>query len=387
MTRRGLLAWCSAAALTACSGGGGATAPLTGVPSPRTTGPLRRPEDAGAVGDGRTDDTAALQRVLAELRPQERLELTAGRTYLHSDVLVVGVPDVLVLGGGTLLAADESRSSLQVEADRVTVQDVRLAVRSTTRRWDAPAQHRLYVGAHTGVVLERVQVTGSAAAGVFLAGATDFLLADLAVSDTRADGVHLTGGSARGTVRAPHISRSGDDAVAVVSYLGDGALCHDIAVSHPRVDTTTGGRGLTVVGGEDVSYTDIDVRGSAAAAVYVACEGDPYNTFPTRRVQVRGGTVQGANTDAEIDHGSVLVYSGRAGGQVADVDIRDLRISGTRPSASRQVGVISLTGPASGVRLTGLEVEAAPQPFTSTSPDCCAAAGWTVAGRQQSVTS
>jgi hypothetical protein len=376
--------------LAACSSGQGGTQPSqapVAAPPPGPPRTVRRPEDSGAVGDGRADDTAALQRALAALQPGEALELGEGRTYLHADVLVVAVPGVRLQGAGTLLATRESRSSLKVLADDVEVQDVTLAVRSTSRRWDAPDQHRLYVGPHRGTALRRVHVTGSAAAGVFLAGASGFTLTEVEVADTRADGIHMTQGSHDGTVQSPRISRSGDDGVAVVSYLQDGAVCHDIAVTAPRVQTTTGGRGLSVVGGEDVSYSDIDVSASAAAGVYLACEGEPYNTYPTRRVTVRGGRVDRANTDADIDHGAVLVYSGRSGGDVRDVEVSGLDLTATRASASRQVGVIADAGPTSGVRLSDLTVAGSPEPFTSTPAGLGTVTGWRVDGRARDVTS
>lgn len=389
MTRRRALA------LGAGLGAGGALTGLAGCSAdsrpprsdrapaaPTPSGPVRRVEQYGATGDGRTDDTAALQRALAAVRPGERLLLAEGRTYLHADVLVLAVPGVLLGGAGTLLATREDRSALQVEAADVTVADLTLAVRSTTRRWDAPAQHRLYVGRRPGVVLSRVSVTGSAAAGVFLAGSTGFRVEDVSVADTRADGVHLTQGARDGVVVSPRTARTGDDGVAVVSYLQDGAVCGQIEISRPRVDTTRGGRGISVVGGEDVTYTDIDVRGSAAAGVYLACEPDPFNTAPTRRVRVLRGTVAGANTDTRIDHGAVLVYAGSTTNGVTDVEVRDLVVSGVRTSASRQVGVIGST---SGVRLLGLAVQGAPTPFTSTERGCCQTSGWKVDGRAREV--
>ena len=348
----------------------------------------RTVEDFGAKGDGRTDDTAALQRALEGVAVGGTLALTRGRTYLHSDVLTLTVADVVLTGGGTLLATEEERSALRIEADGVTLDGVTLGVRATTRRWDAPDQHRLYVAPGRGLVVRKVTVTGSAASGVFLAGVADFRLEDITVKDTRADGIHLSQGSRNGRVLRPRLSGTGDDGVAVVSYLQDGAPCRDIRVDNPVVRGTRGGRGISVVGGEDVTYTDIDVEGSRAAAVYVACEGEPYFTAPSRRVRVVGGAVRGANTDVEIDHGSVLVFAGREGGEVADVEISGLEVSASRPSASWQVGVVTTAGTVSGLRFDDLVLDSpSPSPFNTTAPTCCATDGWTVGGKSVDVSS
>lgn len=337
-------------------------------------------EDFGAVGDGRTDDTVALRRALSEVAAGSTLTFARGRTYLHADVLTLAVADVVLSGGGTLLATAEERSALRIEAADVTVDGLTLAIRRTTRRWDSPDQHRLYAGSSRRLVIRGVTVTGSAASGIFLADVDDFRLEDVAVRDTRADGVHLTKGSRNGTVVRPRLSGTGDDGLAVVSYLEDGEPCRAIRVESPVVRGTKGGRGVSVVGGEDVSYTDIDVEGSRAAAVYVACEGDPYFTAPVRGVRIEDGVVRGANTDAAIDHGSVLIFSGREDGEVDDVEVSGLRITGSPRSASWQVGVVTTGGTTTGLRFRDLELEATePKPFATTSPECCSTSGWTVA--------
>lgn len=364
------------AVLSACSRGDEAAGPAD---QPRAERPV---EDFGATGDGTSDDTEALQRALSQVRTGEALVFAEGRTYLHSDVLVLTVPGVLLRGGGQLLATDEERSSLQVDAANVTVEDLMLGVRETTRRWDAPAQHRLFASTQaSGLRLRRVEVTASAASGLFLAGVQGFEIDDCRVSDTRADGIHLTLGSREGVVRRPQLNGTGDDGVAVVSYLEDGVVCRSIEVLAPVVRTTVGGRGVSVVGGEDITYRDVDIDGTRAAGVYVACEGDPFFTYSSTRVQVLGGRITGANTDAAIDHGSVLVYAGRDGGRVSEVLIVGLEISGSRTGASAQVGVLTDAGSTSDITIKDLALDTADAAFRATDEPCCALSGWTVEDR------
>jgi len=56
----------------------------------------------------------------------------------------------------------------------------------------------------------------------------------------------------------------GDDGVAVVSYEKDQATCRSIRITAPVVRDPAGGRGISVVGGEDIIYVDVDVQGSRA---------------------------------------------------------------------------------------------------------------------------
>ena len=334
-----------------------------------TTGPVLEVTSFGAVGDGRADDTAALQRGLAALKPGETLRLGAGRVFRHSVVLKVTTPGVRLVGPGTLLAVHEESSALQVQAAHVTLRDLRLAVAGTTRRWSTPDQHKLVLGAYEGITVRDVTILGSAAAGLFCLGTYSFTLQGVQVFDTRADGIHMTGGAKDGRVLSPRITRSGDDGVAVVSYLDDHQPCRNITVLSPRVRTTTGGRGISVVGGQHITYRDIDIDASSAAAVYVACEGGDSVTFPSEHVRVAGGRITHANSNGSIDHGAVLVYAGRREGDVTDVRISDLEISGTRAGASRQIGTVSdQQDPVSDIRFTGLRLAASPTPYQGNAP-------------------
>lgn len=307
----------------------------------RPTGPTVSVLDRGAVGDGKTDDTKALQAAFNAAAPGTTVLLPAGRTFVHSDVLTISSPGITVTGGGTLLATSEQRSSLTVAADSVMLSDVTLSVSSTTKRWDAYEQQRLRLNGHTGIVVRNVAVRGSAAAGIYVGGGTSgFVLDGVKVSGTRADGIHMTQGAHDGKVIAPVVRDVGDDGVAVVSYAGDGAPCARISVTSPVVDGSTGGRGVSVVGGTDISYSDIAVRNTYGAGVYVAAEGG-WNSTAVDGVRVTGGTLANPNNNTEIDHGAVLVYNGTGDRSVQNVAISGLTLSGLRPSASRWVGLVA----------------------------------------------
>jgi hypothetical protein len=323
----------------------------------------------GARGDGRTDDTRAIVAALAALQPAGTLVFPPG-TYRHSQVLTVAVRDVTLEGPGRLYATAEQTSALRVDAPGVTIRNMTVAMGPTTRRWSSEDQHKIFLAPHAGITVSDVHVEGSAAAGLFCYGAERFHFSRVRVSDTRADGIHMTNGAHDGVVDAPLIMRSGDDGVAVVSYVQDPAPCHDIAIVSPRVRTTTGGRGVSVVGGQDIAYSDVHVDRSHAASVYIACESAEFVTRDTMRVTVKSGSVTNANTSPSVDQGAVLVFNGRAGGAVEQVAISGLTVSGTRPTASRQIGVV-IDGPdnvISDVVFRDLRLAAEPMPYEGNAP-------------------
>ena len=341
------------------------TTPPSSTPPPSTPPPTgtSRPEDFGARGDGVTDDTAALQRAFDAARTGTTVVLAAGRTYAHSAVLHLRTAGLHLTGPGTLLATAEATSSVWIEADDVLV-DGGVVVRTatTTRRWEAWEQMGLRIVGRSGVVLRSVTVDGSAAAGIYVGnGATAFVLDHVTVQNTRADGIHVTAGANHGTVTSPTVRDSGDDGVAVVSYAQDGTPCHDITVVSPTVLGTAWGRGLSVVGGTRITETDIDVRNTSAAAVYVASEGAPWFTTAAQQVLISGGSITGANSDTTVDHGAVFVLSGRRGIVPADVTVSDLRITGTRASASRNLGVITYGDAPSDVLFSDIAISGGPR--------------------------
>jgi hypothetical protein len=342
------------------------------------------PTDFGAVGDGQVDDTAALQRSLDALESGDTLEIPQGMVFRHTDVLTVRVPCVRLAGGGALVATDEARSAVFVDAPHVVLDGITLKVQATSRRWDAYEQMKLRVGPHAGVTVRDVTIEGSAAAGVYVGpGASDFLIEDVRVSSTRADGVHVTGGAYDGVVRRPVVSAAGDDGVAVVSYEADGAPVRRVRIEDATVRGGHWGRGLTVVGGEDVTIAGGRVLGSNAAGLYVASEGEPYWTLAPERVRVTGLVIERANTNPQVEHGAVMVYAGRDDQSPTDVEVSGLTVRHTRPGAPWHVGVLAEPGAqVAGIRFTDVDITGPGVPFVATNvpTDSCTRVRWTMDG-------
>lgn len=375
--------------------GSSSPAARTALPSPSTAAPptvatvspsghVISALDAGAVGDGRTDDTAALQKALDGLAPGDTLSLPDGRTFAHGAVLHIRTQGITVSGGGTLLATNEEASAVAVEADGVTLSGITAATAKTTHRWEAQQQMGIWLAGHSNITLTGVTVRGSAAAGIYVDGTQAFSITSATVRDTRADGIHMTAGARNGLVKDALTENTGDDGVAVVSYTDDSSQAGDIRIESPHVHGNTNGRGVSVVGGTNVTITDVDVRDTAAAGIYIACERGTYVTRVPSEVTVTGGTVDGANHESSVGHGAVLVYNGSED-PLRDVTVQGLTINDTRASAPRQVGLIADDdGPILGVTLANLTFTGSgPAQLFDANTDRLQfrATGWTAAGK------
>jgi hypothetical protein len=304
-----------------------------------------RPEQFGAVGDGRADDTTALRAAFAALAATDTLSLTG--SYRHSTPLSVTRSGVRVNGGGRLIGTNPAACALTIAADQVVVEDVSLEVVTTVRQSLDQSAALLIgpVGPVRGFQGRRLRLDGS---GVMVRGqSSGFLLEDLLVMNSMGDGIHMTDGVHDGLVSRPTVLHSGDDGVAVVSYLSNPTPCRDIEIRAPRVRDVYHGRGVSVVGGERIRIFDLDVSQTSGAGVYVACEDNvDWRTYPPRGVTVRGGLITAANTTwPQPDHGAVLVVNESTNRQIDAVVISGLVIRDTH-AAYRLVGFLG--GPGGG---------------------------------------
>lgn len=303
---------------------------------------------AAPAPSARADETASLQALFDGLQPGASLTLEP-RTYEHSGVVRITVPGVTIDGNGaTLAATSDATSSVQILADGVSLSNLNLTAPRQGPRYSANEQHKLLVHADD-VSLRAIKIDGSAAAGVFLYGAHRFHLDGITVLHSRADGVHMTDGSSDGEVSNVHTEGTGDDGLAVVSYTSQftpvfTGRCHDIVVRNVVVDGTTWGRGATVVGGQNIQYFDVNVRGTHGAGIYVSSEGDPFFTQGTSNVLIRGGSITAAGWAQGPAMGAIAVYGEHAGVSTSDVTIEDFAVTDTQAGAERNIRVSTKDG-------------------------------------------
>lgn len=327
------------------------------------------------------DSTQSLQAQIDSLKPGGTLTL-AQQTYSHGGVIDVRVPDVTIDGNGaTLTATNDETSAVKITADGVRVTNLNVSAATGDKRWTGVNQQKIVVSGHRDK-LSNISVNGSAAAGVFVDGAQDFDLENITVNGTRADGVHVTGGSVNGRIDNVKTQQTGDDAIAVVSYGNEQPSKH-IDIRNVTVSGTRWGRGISVVGGQDVSIHDFAVSNTSAAGLYIATEGAPYFTDSVQSVTVDNGSITSANHDPDVVQGAVLVYSGNQGKSVRDVKVSAVTIASTAPTAERNVGVVADGGTLGAISLNGINITGSDLPaMHSEAPsDSFTTAGWTVDGK------
>jgi hypothetical protein len=306
---------------------------LPALPSAPPSQGVLKVTDFGAKGRDEADDTVAIQRAIDALQPGQWLVFPPGR-YLHRAALVVRQRGVTLWGAGATLHATEPQSQAVVLAeDGISLFHFTLTA-VTDQRGAVPEQARIAVWRRDhadqpvrGVTVRENRIlaagppgsdlaNGASASGIFLYRAVDFLVAGNRIERTLADGIHVTGGSHDGRVLRNTVRETGDDMIGMVSYLGDGSftrntaaelagtlarrteaqLVHDVLVADNDVAGLYWGRGISVVGGRDITILRNHIAESTrAAAVYLAREGN-YVTFGVHNVRVQDNVIEKVQT-------------------------------------------------------------------------------------------
>ena len=199
----------------------------------------------------------------------------------------------------------------------------------------------------TGHVIEDVTVNGCSGAGFFVDGGQWGQIRRCKVKDNLADGFHHTNGSAHCEVADCEVDGSGDDYFAVVSYRNQGRVCNNI--HHKNIKGNNqhhGGRGITVVGGTNVSYKKFDLKNIKGYGVYIYAESS-YDTYGASNVVVDGGTIDGTgvNTANPTQWAAIRVGDDNIQG-VSNVRVSNLnlyRIGGPTLNVDNRPSVTNIT--------------------------------------------
>jgi hypothetical protein len=284
-----------------------------------------KPEWWGAIN--RTNLEAAWSAVGAV---GGEMRLDSGKDYTFTRLLL-GTPTAPVVIDGNnaqFIATDATNSAIELEAaDGVKIKNLRVKHQTPISR--IYVAHGIYLIDCTNFEIENVEVDTPGCIGMYLHGCTHGLLSNIRISNTLADGLHITGGSKY--IRGVNIISEdvGDDGVAVVSYLSSG-LCEDISIENIRVARSLA-RGVTVVGGKDIKYTNVTTEDTKASSVYIAREG-AFSTYGVDDVQITNvHAVRPCNYLGSVSvHGALTIACDDAAYTVRNIRIRGMNVRGAR---------------------------------------------------------
>jgi hypothetical protein len=134
------------------------------------------------------------------------------------------------------------------------------------------------------------------------------------IYNTLADGIHCTNGAKWISIRDNIVTATGDDMIAVVSYLADaaGVRCSQILIENNQVYNNNHARGITVIGGDNVRIIRNTIRDVRSSGIQIASEAGTYNTYAVSDVRIEDNLIERANRKNQSGLGGVVI-TGRSG--------------------------------------------------------------------------
>ncbi|MFD0671341.1 right-handed parallel beta-helix repeat-containing protein [Cohnella sp. GCM10027633] len=251
--------------------------------------------DYGAKGDGRTIDRAAIQTAVdkAGAAGGGKVYFPKG-IYLVDDSVVVRNDNVILQGAGW-----ESDVRITVHPHRVivisgsshnAVRDMQISLGVSGAARD-DADEGIYVTSKASdFIIENVFGNKK---GIMVRGNVNGgQIRNNTVKDTLADGIHITGGSRNIKVLDNRLSGTGDDAIAVVSYLSQPTVAGNVEIRGNAIRDSYS-RGIANVGGEQVQIIGNTIEGTSSSGILVD-EDLHYDTFAPRGTRIEMNVVERA---------------------------------------------------------------------------------------------
>jgi hypothetical protein len=214
-------------------------------------------------------------------------------------------------------------------------------------------------------------------AGIHARMARGFVIAGNVVCRSTGDGIHTTTGSTDGIVAANTVRETGDDMIAVVNYGVGEPTVGNILIEENDVAGQYWGRGITVVGGRDVTIRNNRIAHTTVGAGVLIHSETSYETADVVNVKVEGNLIRDVQTTQPAydpdtkskltGHAAIDVY-GQGSQNVRDVLIRNNTIENTAKAGVRVQGNACNIG-ISGNRMS--QIGSAPIAINSESSAAC----------------
>ena len=236
----------------------------------------------GAVSDGKTDNTAAIQKALDAAASSGMAVYIPAGTFRHTGVLKANGVDIFGDGQSSVLYAAGTKQMLQLSGDGASLKNVALDSNATERSPGTAEEAKLHVFEATNFEISGVTIKNSMSAGILVRASSEGWIHDNNVSSTGSDGMRMTKGSHDIRIEKNTVSHAGDDSIAVITSASQ-AFTQNIEIVDNKVYDNDWGRGISVVGGAHVKIVNNLVDGNLAnrAGIYIASETD-YNTKALR---------------------------------------------------------------------------------------------------------
>lgn len=279
-------------------------------------------KDYGAKGDGIADDTQAISDALAYAMSNKATLYFPSGIYLYNGVLQMD--SIAVKGDGEtsiLSAIDPVNSAIKLTGASPSLSGVLIKSPNLISRSKYNTSTGVLVMNAHNFIVENVIVENVAGGGIFVYNSSFGRITNNIIYNTLADGIHITNKSKNINVYGNKIYNSGDDQIAVVSYIGNGDLCSNIDIYNNQTDGQNIGRGITVVGGKNIKIRENDIRNTYSSGLYAYSEITPkFSTYQCEDIQFLNNTLTNIGSKSELMGG--ILIGGRNGYVIKNIEVK-----------------------------------------------------------------
>lgn len=318
----------------------------------------------GAKGDGVTNDQTAIENALIAAATTNGVVHVPEGVYLHDSVLVI--PDsVTLMGFGELRATDTGLVTDSAPQHAVILSGYGAELKDVTisTDWAGSSQSNnngcgVLVNAAHNFTIDNVKVRNSATAGILSSGGIRGSITGCFVKNTLKDGIHMTNVTQDVLISGNRCDSTGDDGIAVVSYVSQGAKCNNIQITGNEVKNGSA-RGISVVGGNNVTISDNTITNIVYAGLYIGSEAT-VTSYGSTNIQGSNNTLDSTGASSPESYASIQIY-GRA-----DYPTENVKFEGGSASNCRYIGVTvsnpseAIDSTTKNVKIIGMTITGAP---------------------------
>ncbi len=299
----------------------------------------------GATPNDTTDDWTAIDNALKAGQAQGKGVWFPAGTFRQSRRLSVPA-GVTVKGAGIWhtqlfgyinppVTEESALAGLSILGNDVSISDLRLTASITTREKTRPA-----ISNHNGAANFRVENVWIEYfnTGVWLSGnGYKGVVRSNRVRLTYADAMHATYNERDTLFENNHVRGCGDDGIATVSSIPPSNSLGPATNITARFNTIVAnywGRGMSVVGGNNILYEDNLIYDQAYAAGMLIATEPSYATYGIDGVTYRRNTIVRCGGESYIGsgHGAVTISIQRAGTQALNLNVLENEIRNSKRS-------------------------------------------------------
>jgi parallel beta-helix repeat protein len=265
------------------------------VPNPG--GSIEKVTDFGAVGDGKTDDTEAIQSAVnqAGIEGGGTVYFPKGVYLLKSSILVRY--DHVTLEGASWeselrLITHPQRVITIEKANDCIVRNLQISL-GTTAASRNDQDEGIYVTSGSNHFLIE-QVYGNKKGIMIRGDVSQGIIRGNTIMNTLADGIHITGGASQIQILNNTLENTGDDAISIVSYASENKFCEEIIIQGNQI-THSQARGIAHIGGRNVDMINNRIDGTSSSGILVD-QDLFYHSLPSYNTHISGNTITRSGT-------------------------------------------------------------------------------------------